>query len=109
MTSLIEQESKMYRLYKIVYSDSFFEELDETIIYISDVLYDFKAAYRLINKVEKMINKLQLFPRLFQRFCDTDYRRIVIDNFIIIYIVDDLNRVVQIRHFYYTPRKSYNL
>ena len=57
-------------------------------------------------KIERIVNNLKFVPKMYMELAKYSgtkriYRRIVINNYILIYTVDDLNHKVYISHFYY--------
>ena len=71
------------------------------------------AAKRLMEKVENEVQKLKYAPKIHTEIEKYDelkrnYRRIVINNFIILYTIDENNMVVYISHMYYGGRDYTN-
>ncbi len=69
------------------------------------------AANRLISKIYKRIFDLRIFPRMYMKIgkidkINNEYHRMIVNNYIILYTVDDLNKKVFISHIYY-KRKNY--
>ena len=85
--------------YDVVLEDKFQEELQDCLDYISYVLFSPQAANILKNKSYELIDSLQFFPRLFQEYNDTCYRRIVVKKYSIFYLIDEENKVVKVKHF----------
>ena len=72
-------------------------------------LIEKETANRLISKVYERITDLIIFPKLYIKIGKFDklnnkYHRMVINNYIVLYIVDDLNKKVFISHIYYKRR-----
>ena len=97
--------------FKIIYTQEFKEELKEIYKYISNVLKEKQIANRLIIKILNKISDLKIFPRLYMKIEKMDrlhneYHRLVVNNYIVLYTVDELNQRVIISHIYY-KRKNY--
>lgn len=98
--------SKKYRL---SYLPLFYEDLDEKITYIAEVLKNPKAANDLLDKVEVAIMERLPVAESFEPYHSVrerkyPYYRIYVDNYIIYYVVinDDLDDLImEIRRFLY--------
>ena len=93
--------------YEIVISDTCLEEIEENCDYIEKVLKAEQASNRLREKIRETIRELKNSPKIYAKIEKTDragrdYRRIVIDNYVIIYTID--NRTILISHMYYGGR-----
>ena len=78
--------------YEIVISDTCLEEIEETCYYIEKVLKAEQAANRLREKIIKTIQELKDSPKIYAKIdqkdrTGRDYRRIVINNYVIIYTI----------------------
>lgn len=74
--------------------------------YISQELYAIAAADNLINKMETGIRQLCVMPFIGSCIQDVSlkqkgYRKLLIDNYIIFYIVDETKRIVYIMRILY--------
>lgn len=75
--------------YKVIITPTAYKEINRIYDYIIEELYAENAAKRLMRKIEDDIQKLKYAPRLHMEIekCDElkrNYRRIVINNFIIL-------------------------
>ena len=91
--------------YEIVLTDTAKEELKEIYEYISKQLYEEKAAIRLMNKIEHSILILEENP-----YCCKEvhikphndvYRKLVMDNYIALYDIDENKKKVIIYRIVY--------
>ena len=87
------------------------EEIKHIYNYIANILNEREIANRLIIKILKRILELKESPRLYMKIGKLDrlhneYHRMVVNNYIILYTVDDLNKKIFISHIYY-KRKNY--
>lgn len=92
--------------YNIKLTDEFLDELEEICDYISINLKACNSAIKLRVKVRDKIILLKKSPQRFAEIGKTDklkreYRRMVIDNYIILYTVDENEKKVFISHIYY--------
>ena len=76
--------------YKIIWSPNFKIELERILYYISNVLVEPRIAKKLYNKIIEQLASLQFFPERFAeiRIRKIKFRRLLIQNFIIIYKVN---------------------
>ena len=93
-------------MYKIIFTDEFNEELQQIYNYISKKLIEKEVADRLISKIYERIADLIIFTRLYIKIrkfdrLNNEYHRIIVNNYIILYTIDDLNKKVFISHIYY--------
>ncbi len=95
--------------YRSSYLPLFYEDLDEKITYIAEVLKNPKAANDLLDKVEAAIMERLPVAESFEPYHSIrerkyPYYRIYVDNYIIYYVVisdnpDDL--IMEVRRFLY--------
>lgn len=95
--------------YKIVISDTCLEEMEENCYYIEKVLKAEQAANRLREKIMETILELKDYPEIYTKIEKTDragrdYRRITIDNFVIIYTIIEEDKTILISHMYYSGK-----
>lgn len=106
--------SKKYRL---SYLPLFYEDLDEKITYIAEVLRNPKAANDLLDKVEAAIMERLPVAESFEPYHSVrerkyPYYRIYVDNYVIYYVVisdnpDDL--IMEVRRFLYNGQNRDNM
>ena len=92
--------------FKIVFTDNCKQEMDDIYNYISNNLYAPKAVKKLMNKVEKTIQSLKDMPKAYATIkkydeLEMEYRRIVINNYVIIYTISEQDNIIYIVHMYY--------
>ena len=97
--------------YEIEFTEDFRDEIRETYKYISEKLVEKEIAKRLMQKIRKNIMNLAESPRLYAKIEKKDkrkreFRKIVVDNYIILYTVDENRKIVYIVHMYHV-RKNY--
>lgn len=98
--------------FKIVFTNDCKQEIDNIYNYISNNLYAPKAAKKLMNKVETTVQSLKDMPeayRTIKKYSEfgMKYRRIVINNYVIIYTISEEKNTVYIVHMYY-GRSNYS-
>ena len=110
MSHLMSWEKNMdTNEYKIIITPMAYKEINEIYDYITENLYAENASKRLMKKVEEEIQKLKYAPKIHAEIEKQDelrriYRRIVIDNYIILYTIDTENKTIFIAHMYYGGR-----
>ena len=97
------------KIYKIIYTQDFREELVNIYNYIANVLKEKEISNKFIRKILIRISELEIFPRLYMKIrrfdrLNNEYHRMVVNNYIILYTIDDLNQKVFISHIYYKRR-----
>ena len=85
------------------------EEIEENCDYIKKTLKAEQASNRLRKKIMEAIKKLRKYPKIYVKIEKTDragrdYRRIVIDNYIMIYTIIEEDGIILISHIYYGGR-----
>ena len=95
--------------YQVEFTDECIEEINEIYEYISKKLIANESAKRLIQKVKKNILLLSSNPRLYTKIekendIELEYRRMVINNYVVLYTIDDEKKIVYISHMYYGKR-----
>lgn len=92
--------------YRIEFTEECSEEIRKIYNYIKDNFDNKIAAKKLMNKVEKYTRDLAYAPKIYaeiEKYSGTElkYRRIVINNYIILYAIDEENKTIYISHMYY--------
>ena len=95
--------------YNIKLTEEFLEEIDEICDYLCTKLKIPEFSKRLIEKIMYNILLLEKFPKLFTEIDKFDrvrrrYRKIVIENYIILYTIDEKEMIIYISHIYYNSR-----
>lgn len=95
--------------YSIKLADQFLEEFEEICDYISNKLKNIDASNRLREKVIDNVLLLENSPQMYTKIEKIDrterqYRRMVIDNYVILYTIEDIEKMVYVVHIYYSGR-----
>jgi addiction module RelE/StbE family toxin len=95
--------------FKVKYSQQSSADLTEIIRYINDELFSPQAAERFLNEVTRKTDLLSENPYLFpiyqdEKLVQDGYRFIAIGNYLLFYIVDDINTIVNIVRIIYGKR-----
>ena len=95
--------------YKVIITPTALKEINKIYTYISEDLYAKSAAIKLMQQVEDQVQRLKYMPQIHTKIEKYDslkriYRRIVIKNFIILYTIDEENKIVYVSHMYYGRR-----
>lgn len=94
--------------YEIVFTDTAKEELEEIYEYISEHLLEVGAANRLMDKIEQSILRLEQNPyscvEVHIKPHNNVYRKLVIDNYIALYEVEETYKQVIIYRVVYGKR-----
>lgn len=95
--------------YNLEFTDDCKNEILEIYEYISQNLASTEAAKKLMKKIKTSIMHLSEGPYLYMRI-DTsnnshnNFRRIVVNNYVLLYLVSESNHTVYISHMYYGKR-----
>ena len=92
--------------YRLKIAPAAAEDLDKIYAYISDALDAPVAAQNLMDKIEKSFFSLCRAPHRCElsrneALKTKGYRRLVVDNYIALYLVDDLGKAVVITRVFY--------
>lgn len=92
--------------YEVHFTEECIREIKKVYAYIKENLYAEKAAERIMNKIEEFTSNLVYAPRIYaeiDKYKGTKkiYRRIVIDNYVLLYTIDEDKRKVYVAHMYY--------
>lgn len=96
-------------IYEIEFTEDCREEISEIYSYISEKLVAENSAKKLMRRMRDAVMDLSESPNLHMKIEKKDklkreYRRIVIDNFVVLYTVDESSKKVYIAHMYYGRR-----
>ena len=95
--------------YSIKLADQFLDEFEEICDYISNKLKNIDASNRLREKVIYNVLLLENSPKMCTEIEKTDrterkYRRMVVNNYVILYTIDEPKKIVYVAHIYYAGR-----
>ena len=98
--------------YRLRYLPLFYDDLNQKIMYISDVLHNKAAANKLLDSVESAIKERQFMAEAFEQYeslCERQhpYYRIYVGNFVVFYVVIDegeAGKVMEVRRFLYNKQ-----
>ena len=98
-------------IYKIKITNDCKSDLKDIFRYICINLKAKEAAKRLMKKIKERIMELSTYPKIHMEIEKFDrnkrkYRRIIVDNYIILYIIDDNKKIVYVTSIFYS-RKNY--
>jgi len=94
-------------MYDVVVSDEAHADLDRIVRYIAVELGNPPAATALVEKIASRLSALETMPSKFS-FCKDPilraqgYHRVSAGNYLIIYRIDETNKLVFIVHYYHT-------
>lgn len=99
--------------YKIIFSENAKQDLTSIVRYISDELMEPYVAKKLAQKILTAIKSLDELP---MRHCLYDYEKwkslglrvLPIENYLVFYVPDEINRVVRIYRIIYKKRNLKN-
>lgn len=103
--------------YKLRYLPLFYEDLEQKVVYIAEILHNAKAANDLLNAVEKAIKERLPVAEAFEPY-DTvrerkyKYYRIYVKNYVVYYVVIDdegPDKIMEVRRFLYNKQNSKKL
>lgn len=100
--------------YDIVVTNLAQDDLEEILNYISVDLSAPKSAIEMLNKIKSIFENLSINPLMYP-LCNIDnlkaknYRKAVINNYLMFYRVDDKNETIYIMRFIYGRRDYINL
>ena len=95
--------------YKVQINPKAIRELDSIYEYIAIEKFAVENAKGQVDRIKKAILNLSIFPQSHQernegRYAGEGYRQLVIDNYIIIFKIDDVRKVVTVVTIQYQGR-----
>lgn len=95
--------------YKVIVTSTAAREINRIYEYIAEDLHAEKAAKDLMRNLEDNLLKLKEMPQIYTKIEKVDdlkrnYRRIAIKNFVVLYTIDEDNKITYISHMYYGKR-----
>ena len=95
--------------YSIKLADQFLEEFEEICDHISNKLKNIDAQNRLREKVIYNVLLLENSPQMCTEIENTDrterqYRKMIVNNYVILYTIDESEKVIYVAHIYYSGR-----
>lgn len=95
--------------YKVKFTEKCLEDIEEACQYIEEKVKTENAADRLRIKIKDSVKGLSTSPEMYAKTEKLDrvkrvYRRIPIDNYVLLYTVDKENKIVYMSHMYYGGR-----
>ncbi len=96
--------------YQIKITEECYEEMEQIYDYIANNLKADNSAYELLKSVRMKILKLGEMPKLYsiinkRNRTQSVYRRMIIKNYVVLYTVDDNEKIVYISHMYFKRKK----
>lgn len=103
--------------YELRYLPLFYRDLEQKVLYISDVLHNPKAANDLLDAVESVILERLPIAESFEPYHSLKerrykYYRIYVKNFVVYYVVIDdegSKKIMEVRRFLYNRQDSEKL
>ena len=98
-------------IFKIEYTEQYIEEITQVYEYICKELKESNSARRLIDKINVRVLRLEQNPQMHMKIGKTDrlkreYRRLLVENYIILYTIDYSHKKVFVSSIFYS-RKNY--
>lgn len=95
--------------YKVKFTEKCLEDIEDVCLYINEKLKAENAANKLRIKIKDSVKGLSTSPEMYSKTEKLDrvkrvYRKIPIDNYVLLYTVDKENKIVYISHMYYGGR-----
>ena len=95
--------------YKVIISEKAHNDIDDALNYIINTLCNPIAAKSLLNEIEKAYSDIAINPETYAYCSDPrlrkdGYRKFIIKNYIMIYRIDEINKIAYIVRFFYGKR-----
>ena len=92
--------------YNVELTDEFLECSEEIFDYITNTLKNNEASERLREKIMDNVLLLENSPKMYTEIDNTDraerkYRRMIVNNYVILYTIDENEKIVYVAHMYY--------
>ena len=95
--------------YKVIFTETAEMELEGIYDYISKTLLSENSAKQLMEKIEEKTLRLEMFPESCSIadgyvINDIQYRKLIVDNYILLYHIDEKKKQVNIIYVFYGRR-----
>jgi toxin ParE1/3/4 len=102
----------MEERYRVEYLPSAIRDLESVFDYISGELFSPQAAFHLLDKIEKSVFRLSIYPFSCEKIKDLllnkkGYRVLVVEHYLVFYVVS--NQIVEIRRVLYNKQIYRNI
>lgn len=109
MQEMFLRSGRLNMEYNLKLTEEFLNEIDEICNYISTNLKAVDASNRLREKVIYNILLLENTPKMFAEIEkigkeERIYRRMVVNNYVVLYTIDEEKKNIYIAHIYYAGR-----
>lgn len=99
--------------YRVQVSRDANADIDGVLSYLAVKLSNLDAAIRLADELEHVYDQLSEHPRLYEQardplLCRQGYRKVVIGNYVLLYLVDDDRQLVTVARLFYGRRNYPN-
>ncbi|MCH5158802.1 MAG: type II toxin-antitoxin system RelE/ParE family toxin [Clostridiales bacterium] len=98
-----------YENYKCLITPQAIEDIEEALAYITNEFDNEIAAKKLFDKITETVDRIALFPRAMPKVKNDgitlgkEYRRADVDNFVLIYKIEEKEKEVRIMAAFYGP------
>lgn len=101
-------------MYNIVYFELYKQDLQSTLDYISNILFNSDAAVKLYTEIKKTCKQISKNPYMFSSYIGNvklkaNYRKAKVGSYYIFFEVDDILKVVKVKRFIYSKMDSQNI
>lgn len=101
-------------MYKLNFTQNAKDDMEKAVDYISINLNNPAAASDLAEKVSRKLELLVENPKMYQlcedvKLKELEYRKIVVDNYIIVYKVNEEKQIIYVMRFFYGRQDYINL
>ena len=101
-------------VFRLEITDSAYKDLDDIVTYIAETLFAPVAAARFAEAVEKCYDNLKTQPFMYAaasmpELAGKGYRRAPVNNYLILYNVDEASKIVHIHRIFYGARNYIDL
>ena len=100
--------------YKLFITQNAADELDEIVNYIGSCLNNPSAVISFLDKIKECYTRLSDNPKIYQLcnyhdFKEKGYRKVVINNYVMIYRIEEESGIVYILHFFFGRQDYYKI
>jgi len=95
----------------VEFTEDCIDEMDDIYNYIFKELKASESAKNLIHQVRESVLTLERSPNLYPKIekrdrAEREYRRMVVKSYVLLYTIDECNKIVYVSHMYYN-KKNY--
>ena len=101
-------------MYRFVFSETFYEDLDSAYEYISDEFDVSIARKNLFSSLDKKLSKMEIMPYAWSLIRDhylasNGYRSVLVKNYLMFFAINEDEKTIEVKRFLHSSRDWKNI